>query len=341
MEYSGALDKHVLDDPPPFHIKLLDWGERPVWHPDGTKLAFVETSFGDICEIDLISRQVTHLTRGKGYHHTFLRVLYMPNGDYLLTGPPRVNDPKVSRWEEAELWYLHRSLTNPPVSLGIRICEGVCVSQSAPRIAFSMRGRNDPANPDPDGLRAYTATIEYTEGIASLSDQKLIYERVGGHVEPQDFRNNDTEVIWCECEVTPPIDPSMRPVKCIVRGIDTSTGDITTYIDVEDEFNECEGIFPDQEYICLESSCDAPNSFPPRNLWKLKLDGSGRRARMTDMPVRWKATNSNVSPDGRWLAFMVSLRSDTSGFGRGLGLMDLHAWEASVTSGDWEQPATN
>ncbi len=26
---------HVLDDPPPYHYKLLDYGERPYWSPDG------------------------------------------------------------------------------------------------------------------------------------------------------------------------------------------------------------------------------------------------------------------------------------------------------------------
>ena len=36
--------------------------------------------------------------------------------------------------------------------------------------------------------------------------------------------------------------------------------------------NECEGIFPDDEHFCLESSCDLLNQFPPFDLWKLKLD---------------------------------------------------------------------
>ena len=35
----GSLP-HVLDDPPPFHSKLLDYGERPYWSPDGRRLAF-------------------------------------------------------------------------------------------------------------------------------------------------------------------------------------------------------------------------------------------------------------------------------------------------------------
>ena len=53
----------------------------------------------------------------------------------------------------------------------------------------------------------------------------------------------------------------------------------------------------------------------------------------------WKATNSNVSPDGRWLAFMVGLRADEAGFGRGLGLLDLAGWERTPAAEQWETPA--
>ncbi len=41
---------HVLDDPPPFHSKLLGYGERPYWSPDGTRIAFIERNYGDVCE---------------------------------------------------------------------------------------------------------------------------------------------------------------------------------------------------------------------------------------------------------------------------------------------------
>jgi hypothetical protein len=53
----------------------------------------------------------------------------------------------------------------------------------------------------------------------------------------------------------------------------------------------------------------------------------------------WKATNSNVSPDGRWLAFMVGLRADEAGFGRGLGLLDLDGWGRTEQATQWETPS--
>ncbi len=133
------------------------------------------------------------------------------------------------------------------------------------------------------------------------------------------------------------------PLRAVcVRGCRLEDAEFRTYVSEPMVHNECEGIFPSGDYICLESSCDVPwPLMPPRDLWKLALDGSGRRVRMTSMPGdhTWKATNSNVSPDGRWLAYMVSLRSDEAGYGRGLGLLDLAAWEATPEASKWETPA--
>lgn len=55
-----------LDDPPEFHEKLLDDGDRPYWSPDGSRIALVEKNLGDVCEIDLESREVKNLTRDNG-----------------------------------------------------------------------------------------------------------------------------------------------------------------------------------------------------------------------------------------------------------------------------------
>jgi hypothetical protein len=52
----------------------------------------------------------------------------------------------------------------------------------------------------------------------------------------------------------------------------------------------------------------------------------------------WRASNSNVSPDGKWLAFMVNTYTSEPGFGMGIGLMDLEAWEKSEYAQEWETP---
>lgn len=338
---TGALpDRTFLDDPPAFHEKLLDYGERPYWSPDGNRIAFVEKNFGDVCEIDLDSREVRNLTRDNGEHHHFLRVLVLSNGDYLLIGPRTLEDAETSRFHRSELWIMDRNASSPPRPLGRRIFEGCAVSTLAPRIAYSIHERIDPSTGAPEDFEIRVAEIDYSSGEGQLVDRHVIYRTRNGRCpEPQDFRKNDTEVIFAEYVNRFPRRNTLD-WKTVVKGVEVESGAVRTYIEEHLTHNEPEGIFPDGDHICLESSCDFENYWPPIDLWKLKLDGSGRRVRMTrsiDRPP-WRCSNSNVSPDGKWLAFMVNTRGDMSGLGRGLGLLNLEQWEKSTAAQQWESP---
>jgi hypothetical protein len=331
---------HFLDNPPEFHEKLLDYGERPYWSPDGKKIAFIESNFGDVCVINLETRKVKNLTKNLGQYHSFLRVLYLPNGDYLLIGPKEFKEIEISRHVESELWILDKEAKQPPIPLGRRIFEGCGVSTIENRITYSMNGNHDPNIGKLDDFEVHVTEIVYDENGPKLGEDKVIYRTGGGRCpEPQDFRYDDTEVIMAEYVNRFP-QRNLKNWKCVVKGVNIETNEVKTYIDEPLTHNECEGIFPDHEHICLESSRDFENYWPPIDLWKLKLDGSGRRVRMTQTINRppWRASNSNVSPDGKWLAFMVNTRSDKAGYGRGLGLLDLEAWEKSDLSRLWETP---
>lgn len=330
---------HILDNPPPFHEKLCEYGERPYWSPDGKKIAFIEKNYGDVCEMDLETREIRNLTKNLGEHHTFLRVLYLANGDYLLIGPKVFKDRHISRRLESELWVLERDLQKPPVALGRCISEGAGVSTISNKITYSVHGGHDPKVGSNEDYECRVAEIVYGSDGPMLGEERVIYRNTKGrHPEPQDFRSNDNEVIMAEYCGSPFRNPDNW--KCVVRGIDLTTLDVKTYIDEVTTHNECEGIFPDHEHICLESSCDFENMYPPIDLWKLKLDGSGRRVRLTRFFDRapWRASNSNVSPDGKWLAFMVNTYTSEAGYGMGLGLMDLAAWEESEYAQQWETP---
>jgi hypothetical protein len=322
----------ILENPPPFHQRLLDYGERPYWTMDGTAIAFIDHSYGDACEIDLATRTVRQLTKGLGPFHSFLRVLVLSNGDYLLVGPREFKSRNISREVESELWVLDRNLKTPPKPLGRRIFEGAAVSYLTPRISYAVSGKNDPSLGHPNRYVCYTADIVYDADGPRLANETPFYQAFAPEhwhqPEPQDFRYNDSQVILSE----------YRHDRCVVKGVDLASGNVQIFIDEPNVHNECEGIFPDHEHICLEAGCDG--SFPPLDLFKLKLDGSGQRVRMTGMAARppWRATNSNVSPDGKWLAFMVNVKGDETGFGRGLGLLDLEAWGRSEAGRDWKTP---
>lgn len=330
---------HVLDNPPPLHEKLCAYGERPYWSPDGKRIAFIDRNYGDVCEMDFATRKVRNLTKDLGDHHSFLRVLFLANGDYLLIGPKVFKDRHTSRHLEAELWIMDRDALCPPKPLGAKIAEGAAVSTIANRFAYATHGGHDPRLGSIDDFECHVVDLEYGPGGAHIATDRVVYRNVEKRrPEPQDFRHDDTELIFKEYLGSRTREGDW---KTVTRGIDLCSLDIVTYIDEPLTHNECEGIFPDHEHICIESSCDLVNQFPPIDLWKLKLDGSGRRVRMTRMidHAPWRASNSNVSPDGRWLAFMINTYTSESGFGMGLGLLDLDAWEKSDAANQWETPA--
>lgn len=332
---------HVLDDPPPFHTKVTDWGERPYWHPSGRTIAFIGHNYGDAYEYDLDTNEIRNITEGCD-HHSFLRVLYLPNGDYLLVGPERFVNRLVSRAVESQVWWMPADRSRPPLPIqggGLFIHEGLAVSAILPRIAYLQDFLQVKSLPE-FSYQIHVRDLVYAEdGVPHLGPDRVAYE--GGKYrwcEPQDFRFDDTELIFAEYQG--PECGDRKEYNAVVRGINLVTGRLRTYIDETNRHNEPEGIFPDHEHICLESSCDADKPYPPKDLWKLKLDGTMRRVRMTRMPDdhTWRAVNSNISPNGRTMVFMVALQSDEAGFGRGIGLFDLEAWGRSPESQEWETP---
>ena len=334
---------YPLDNPPEFHYKLLDFGERPYWSPDGKRIAFVESNYGDICEINLATRKVKNLTKNLGEHHSFLRVLFMNTGDYILIGPAQFKDRHTSRRMESELWFMDKDASEPPKPLNRRIFEGCGVSRIANRITFAVSGEQNPSIGRVDQYEVHVADIEIIGKNARLVNDRLLYRAENGfEPEPQDFRFDDTEIIMAEY-YSPKGDVVRKTDNyCTVKGINIETGEVKLYIYEPGIHNECEGIFPnDENYTCLETSAhNEINSNMPTDLWKMKLDGSGERVRMTRMVERkpWRTSNSNVSPDGKWLAFMINIHTSEAGYGMGLGLLDLEAWGKSDYAKQWEVP---
>ena len=328
-----------FDNPLEFHYELLDFGERPCWSPDGKRIAFVESNYGDICEIDFITRKVKNLTKNLGNHHSFLRVHYLPTGDYILIGPAEFKDRNTSRLVESELWFMDKDAKEPPKQLGKRIFEGCATSRIANRISYSVSSRQDSLI-ERDFHEICVADVEITGKNARLVNERVVY-RAGRGLDPesQDFRQNDSEIIVAEYTRG----DAIRGSTCTVKGIKIETGEVKLYLHELGVYNEPEGIFPnDENFICVESTAyNEDITAPPTDVWKLKLDGINvERVRMTRMFERkpWRSSNPVVSPDGKWLAFMINLHTSEAGYGMGLGLLDLEAWGKSEYAKQWEIP---
>ncbi|GEM_PF-1114131 len=311
----------------PWNIEQLSatW-QRPAFSPDGKKLAFVDGEYGDAWEIDLATRAKRNITARLNHAAGWLRVQYLANGDYMLTGPNVFVDSYTSRWEQAELWVLPAGSPTAPVTrLNQRLNEGAAVSRISNRIAFATKRHQYPADFTNGGTRIYTANISYQNGKPVMLNKKQV-SFSNGSFETQDFRNNDSEITL----------PSYGNGTSKIFTVKTATGAFTTMRSVTGEYNEPEGIFPNGQYTLAESSRDrlipaGASLGKYLDVWQVRLspgsDDTRRLTRFGDYPG-FRASNPVVSPDGKSIAFQQASINDIPGVGSGVFLMRLDATPA-------------
>jgi hypothetical protein len=295
--------------------QLTAFGERASWSPDGRRIAFMSKSFGDAFVADVGTKMVRLLThyQNPGY----LRVQYLPNGDFFLIGARTFTDIRTTRSRDQEMWVLKADGKGQPIPLDHKISEGVAISRKSAKIAWSnTRGQYPELLQEGESV-IYTADIVENGGRPMLINKKEIIRARAPEctLEAQDFRRNDSELIYT-CYRSPFAD---------VFGIDLSTGKVATYRKVAGEYNEVEGIFPDGEHALVESSREqSEHNSNHIDIWKLKFEpNSTSFVRMT----RWgdyagyKASNPVVSPDGATIAFQSARSSDPAGVGYGIFLL--------------------
>lgn len=302
--------------------QLTGFGERAAWSPDGTRIAFMAQSFKDAFEIDLNTR-LTRLLTGHFPHEGFLRIHYLPNGDFFLIGAKKFTNINITRSRDQEMWVMKSDARTPPVPLDHKISEGVAISRRSMKIAWSNTRGQYPEDLAEGESVIYTADIKYKDGMPVLANKQEVTraKRPECTLEAQDFRGDDTELIYtCYREGD----------KADVFGVDLNTKKITTYRKLADEYDEVEGISPDGEWTLVESSREQGGAERQNSkyidIWKLKLaPNSTDFVRLT----RWgdydgyKASNPVVSPDGKWVAFQSARSVDPAGVGYGIFLLGL------------------
>ena len=210
------------------------------------------------------------LLSGHFAHAGILRVQFLPNGDYVLIAARTFKDIQTTRYHDEELWVMKGDASAPPVPLDQKIHEGVAISRTRMRIAWSNSHSQYPETLADSESVLYVADVTYDNGVPRSSNKReIIRARLPEcTIEAQDFRHDDTELIYtCYRE---------NGNKADVKGVDLRTGAITTYRKVPDEYNEAEGVSPDGAWVLVESSHDQGSAdrqtFHYIDIWKLPIE---------------------------------------------------------------------
>ncbi|MEO5995930.1 MAG: hypothetical protein ABIN89_04365 [Chitinophagaceae bacterium] len=316
-----AQEKRKVGDPLdhlPKNIEQLTYfGERADISPDSKRVAFMGSNYGNAMVIDLKTRVIRCLTCNVPAA-AFLRVMHLPNGDFLLMGPDHFVNVDTSRLRDSELWYLKNDRGAKPVKLGQKVSVGFALSKKDMKIVYTQ---TKPAVTGPVVRELVLADIDVSGTVPKLTNKKTVYESAeqGCIIEAQDFYNNDKGLIFF-CYVTNGI--------TAIMGLDIQSGKATNLTNDPKLHTEPEGVFPDGKYLAAESDRQADWLGGNRgsaniDIWKFKLDGTGTKdmVRLTNFNEYEgsKAANPVVSADGKFMAFQTAKSSDPPpGIGYGI-----------------------
>lgn len=320
VRFSLVNSSSPSDELPPHITQLTYFGQRADWSHDGKRILFLEKTFGDVYEFDLPTKVIRPLTHHY-FHEGYTRALYLANGDILLSGARRFNadDPWPSRHDQAELWVLSKDLEQPPVALGTRCSEGPAVSRKKMRIAWTIDHGDYPGKLPERASQIWMANLVYEEGHPALVDKQLILDSrdlgFEASLETQNFRPPDEEEL---------IFSAYGYQGTEAMGVRLDTDEIKNYSN-SPNYEEPEGISPDGSYTLVEADRHDPRGSQYIDVYRLRLDGSGKLERVTffgETPG-YKASNPVISDDGNFIAFQMARLGDPAGVGRGIFLYDI------------------
>ena len=324
----GSRTGSPLNDLPENVDAVTDFGQRPDWSPDGRSIVFLDGSpLGDVWTLDVASGRTRNLTEDLDGLR-FSRAYYLSNGDLLLCGPTSGPTPSEERPEGGRFTGVMSVLRAPyeqaPEPLGMPCWEGIATATNSMRIAWN---RSDIDYTDPDLVERvvngiteiWTAEIRDVDGRAAVVHPRKVLDRDAfgrfAVFEVQDFR--------------PPAERELLLTAYAfqsseVLGLDLESGVVRNYSN-SSAYEEAEGVAADGSAVFVERDLAYEGVDPgPLDIWRLDLERT-RWERVTHFNAYAPhyASNPVVSPDGRRLAFQLSIDGESEGRGDGILLMDL------------------
>lgn len=171
--------------------QVLDWGERPVWSPDGKKILFTKSDIKDseAFELDVRTKAVQCLTCRWGVNGLVTRAFYLPDGSYLFLGPPELetrSEEKHSGVGEGtfttELYWMPASGDRPPRALNASAHGDIAVSRKigpGGRVALGWAELRDVTS------RIFVADLYIKGDQAALTNRRIVYSYPSGNQNSQ------------------------------------------------------------------------------------------------------------------------------------------------------------
>ena len=332
-----------------FHQKrLLEWGNRPNWSPDGRRIAFTKDDLVDspAYEIDVRTKKVRCLTCKFGDTQFVTRIFYLPDNSFLIEAAPGMKGGSGGAADAArtQLFWMSKKLARP-VPLNSGVMGDIAIARSP-----NADGSVDIAwsRPTETGLDLTNARLVNNGRTAHLADQQSLYDYRPGKPGPAsfpeayDFIDGGRSVMFWTTEMAA-LDSEMYKVDIATKAV--------SKVYATPSHNETH-VFPDERYGLEEANIHSDPNGPYRgisahikpgveqilrltgrsnaaeiaaansgkgfDIFVITMDGKSRRALTNVSPSGAQAHQSTVSPDGRRIAFAIKDPTGKSGHSAGL-----------------------
>ncbi|QDU60345.1 Acetylxylan esterase precursor [Planctomycetes bacterium Pan216] len=317
-----------VDHLPPYVRRLTHFGKRPHWSADGKRILFVEKPRGEVFAFDRDTGSIRPITLAFN-HHGFSKAITLADGNILLLGPSHpASGSDENSTATNDLFLLEKSVTKPPVPLGLRGVESVAASPDSMTIAWTEQpvlttdGRETPP-------KLYMANVEFSDDAPRLTERHLAFDGAS----PSSIHPDSLEVAGF---VAP--DDQRLLVSADVDGhreallLDTKTGELRNLTRSEKRVDTPVAVFPDGREALVASAAVVDDVPGGTDLHKLALDERGSMQRLTDAATYpgYAASEGVLSPDGRFLCFAIDKADGERSTGQGLFVMNLPLAEKSL-----------
>jgi hypothetical protein len=315
--------------------RILDWGNRPDWSSDGSKIVFTKDDLvdGPAYEIDIRTKQVRCLTCKLGGNQFVTRIFYLPDDSFLIEASPEMaaGSGGGAGALKTELFWMPKSLAQP-MSLGVGVMGDIAIAAAANadrsiNIAWSK--------PKDGGLDLVMGTLKQDGRTAQIVDVHEIYSYQPGQSseasfpEAYEFIDGGRSVLFWTVE--------MRSLNGEMYKVDVKTRAVSK-VYAAPAHNETH-IFPDERFGLEESNAASDPAGPYRgisglgrdsvesilkmtgvadarelaatnsdkgfDIYVVTMDGASRRQLTNVGPAGAQAHQSVVSPDGKKIAFAI------------------------------------